>query len=77
MSPIVELTVGNSELNAKNSGRTLKIAPKSAGSHEPCRIWLWENIPKGSRGDLSYTNRTIPRQVPTVTRDARQPNHSK
>jgi hypothetical protein len=60
MSPIVELTVGNSELNTKNSGRTLKIAPKSAGSREPCRIWLWENIPKGSRADLSYTNRTVP-----------------
>ena len=59
MNPIVELAVANSELSTKNSGRTLIIAPKSAGSREPCRIWSWENIPKRSVPDLSYTNRTI------------------
>ena len=58
MSPIVELAVANSELSIKNSGRTLIITPKSAGSREPCYIWSWENIPKGSVPDLSYTNRT-------------------
>ena len=57
MSPIVELAVANSELSTKNSWRT--IAPKSAGSREPCRIWSWENIPKRSVPDLSYTNRTV------------------
>src|ERR1700737_3076879 len=62
MSPIVKLTVANSELGTKNSGRTLKIAPKSAGSRELCRIWSWENIPKRSVPDLSYTNRTCPRK---------------
>jgi hypothetical protein len=38
----------------------LEIVPKSAGLREPCRIWSWENIPKGSVPDLSYTNRTGP-----------------
>ena len=56
MSPIVELIVSNSE---SNQWMALEIVLKSAGLCEPCHIWSWENIPKRSMPDLSYTNQTI------------------
>ena len=75
MSPIVELAVANSELSTKNSGWTLIIAPKSAGSREPCRIWSWENIPKRSVPDLSYTNRTVSQKTYCIRENYNKLSH--